>query len=632
MARDRLERCFDECAQRAWRLAVHWLGDGHEAFDVVQQAFVVAATKPHAIPADNSWPWFRQVVINEARNARRKHRPAPSEQENQMPDPGPNPAETAARTETSAELRQALNTLPECEREAIVLTHLNGLTHAQAADALGIPVKTLSSHVSRGMDRLKGKLGGRGETMLASLAAAPLMTPPGGWEGALASWKAAAFGSLTTGTTAGAVATGALMMKKSLAIAGMIVALGIGLGGGALITQSNSNPPPRTDIAAAPTDSGEKSGPTPLEMEGGANAGENEDALAAKIAAARAAEKQAHEESDALRAKLKTLEGERDTAVATAESLEAELAPIRAAQAERGPTFTFGKYGTIEGVTDSNWKELAGASHEVITNLRLLREAQLKGEQPSREVYLKIQENTEKMRTYEYDTIGVLPTWAKHNGEFTHPISHSNLIASELKSAGLPLSETQIAEIKRLGLQWEADFDAAQKKYTDNTPRAEKMLDEYLLKGAFVDAVWDVLTQEQRDVFIDPKWLHVSHVDLYCTTLMIIHTSPILTGADIGEVRGKLQQLLVKNYAIPEDQIEALGPILDTWQSDVSGIIAPVPKAQTQFYTYDQGAIAARATVKLVKAIRDYGMLDDAHRALMLDAYEFYIPRVIAAD
>ena len=134
----------------------------HVRFDVVQQAFVVAATKPHAIPADNIWPWFRQVVINEARNARRKHRPAPSEQENQMPDPGPNPAETAARTETSAELRQALNTLPEREREAIVLTHLNGLTHAQAADALGIPVKTLSSHVSRGMDRLKGKLGGRG--------------------------------------------------------------------------------------------------------------------------------------------------------------------------------------------------------------------------------------------------------------------------------------------------------------------------------------------------------------------------------------------------------------------------------------------------------------------------------------
>ncbi|MCB9893038.1 MAG: sigma-70 family RNA polymerase sigma factor [Planctomycetes bacterium] len=631
MTRERLERCFDECAQRAWRLAVHWLGDAHEAFDVVQQAFVVAATKPDAIPHDNTWPWFRQVVIHEARNARRKKRPATSEQESNMADPGPDPADAATKAETSAELRQALDTLPEREREAIVLTHLNGMTHAQAAAALGIPVKTLSSHVSRGLDRLKGRLGGKGETMLASLAAAPLMAPPGGWEGALAAWKAAAFSSLTTGATAGAVATGALMMKKSLAIAGMIVALGVGLGGGALIMQSTSNPPPRTDISAAPADASERSGSAPLEMTGDDSKPDVSE-WSSRLDSARAAEKQAREEAEALRAKLKTLESERDTAVASAEKLEAELAPIRAEQAERGPTFTFGKYGTIEGVTGSNWKELAGASHEVITNLRLLREAQLKGEQPSREVYLKIQENTEKMRTYEYDTIGVLPTWARHNGEFTHPISHSNLIASELKTAGLPLSEAQIAEIKRLGLQWEADYDAAQKKYNDATPRVEKMLDEYVLKGAFVDAVWDLLTQEQRDVFIDPKWLHVAHVDLYCTTLMIIHTSPILTGADIGEVRTKLQQTLVKNYAIPEDQIEALGPILDTWQSDVAGIIAPVAKAQTQFYTYDQGAIAARATVKLVKAIRDYGMLDDEHRAALLDAYEIYIPRVIAGE
>ena len=94
--------------------------------------------------------------------------------------------------ETSAELHRVLEDLPPAEREAILLTHLGGMTHAQAAAALGMPVKTLSSHVSRGMERLKGRLGSRGEQMLASVAALPLLGPPGGWESALAAWKAAA--------------------------------------------------------------------------------------------------------------------------------------------------------------------------------------------------------------------------------------------------------------------------------------------------------------------------------------------------------------------------------------------------------------------------------------------------------
>jgi len=221
-----------------------------------------------------------------------------------------------------------------------------------------------------------------------------------------------------------------------------------------------------------------------------------------------------------------------------------------------------------------------------------------------------------------------LPSWAKHNGELTHPISHSNLVASELKLAGLPLTEQQRAQIEKLGLQWESDYEAAQKKYDANTPRCEKMADEYALKGVFVDAVWDVLSAEQRDYLVDPKWLHVAFVDLYCPTLMLIHTSPILSGADIGEVRAKLQDTLVKQYGIAEDQLPALGPLLDTWQSDVAEICGEVKKSDLRFYTFEQGLTAARATARLVKSIRDYVTITEDNRARMLDAYDIYIPRI----
>jgi hypothetical protein len=418
-------------------------------------------------------------------------------------------------------------------------------------------------------------------------------------------------------------------MKKSLAIAGMVVALGIGLGGGALITQSISDPPPRPEVSVAPSMDAGGADARPLKMSG-ADRPEDDSAAGADLEAARVAEKKARDEAADLRARLKTLETERDTAIAEVEKLETELAPIRLEQAERGPTFTFGKHGQIEGVTGSNWKELAAASHEVITTLRQIREKQVAGEQVPDELYIRLQQNTEIMRKYEYKTLKVLPSWAKHNGELTHPISHSNLVASELKLAGLPLTEPQRAQIEKLGLQWESDYEAAQKKYDAHTPRCEKMADEYALKGVFVDAVWDVLTAEQRDYLVDPKWLHVAFVDLYCPTLMLIHTSPILSGAEIGEIRAKLQDTLVKQYGIAEDQLPALSPLLDTWQSDVADICGAVKKSDLRFYTFAQGLTAARATARLVKSIRDFVSLTEDNRAKMLDAYDIYIPRVVS--
>jgi RNA polymerase sigma-70 factor (ECF subfamily) len=625
MARDRLEHCFDVCANPAWRLAMFWIGDAHEAFDVVQQAFVVAASKPDSIPAE-PWPWFRRVVINEARNARRKKRPAPTDKENQMPDPGPDPARVALTAETSAELRRALDALPEREREAIVLTHLNGLSHAEAAIALGIPVKTLSSHVARGLERLQRKLGSKGEAMLASMAAAPIMLPPGGWEAALAAWKAAAVAGISE--TAVGVAAGAVLMKKTLAIAGMVIALGIGLGGGAILTHSLTDPPSKAESKPADAPLTATGGaPSPLDQAPGER---ESDALATKLAAAESAEKAAREERDRLRHELATALGTQEELTVKLQRLEGELAPMRKEQAERGPTFTFGKYGQIEGVTASNWKKLGSSSHVVITTLRRIYEKRLAGEQVPDQMYIDLQKHTEIMRTYEYDTIGVLPTAARHNGEFTHPISHTNLIASELKLAGMPLTDEQVADIERLGLKWEADFEAAQSRYNASTPRVEKMVDEYNLKGVFVDAVWAVLSEQQRAHFVDQKWLHVASVDLYCPTLMIIHTSPLLTGKDLAEVRGKLQAMLVEQYAIPENQLEALGTLLDTWQTDVANILTPVKQAEARMYTFDQGAIAGAATVKLARSMLDYGMLDEANRAKLLDAYAIYIPRIIA--
>src|SRR5690606_8641162 len=127
----------------------------------------------------------------------------------------------------------------------------------------------------------------------------------------------------------------------------------------------------------------------------------------------------------------------------------------------------------------------------------------------------------------------------------------------ELATAGMPLSDAQRTEIERLGLAYEADFEAAQALYSQATARCAKLLDEYTLKGAFMDGLYALLTAQQHAHMVDPATHRVAFCDLHCPTLMLIHTSPILTGQDEADVRGKLAATLTQRYSLTETQLEA---------------------------------------------------------------------------
>jgi RNA polymerase sigma-70 factor (ECF subfamily) len=59
-------------------------------------------------------------------------------------------------------VKQALAALPLAQRAAVVLSFGCGLTHPEAAEALGIPLGTVKSHILRGRDRLRAALGESG--------------------------------------------------------------------------------------------------------------------------------------------------------------------------------------------------------------------------------------------------------------------------------------------------------------------------------------------------------------------------------------------------------------------------------------------------------------------------------------
>lgn len=103
----------------------------------------------------------RSIVLNEVR--RRSRRPRATTQSNgsggdHLPDPGPDPAESAWREHRSAVVRAAVDALPPPQREALSLAFLEDLTHEQVAAFLDLPLGTTKSRIRSGLKALRGSL------------------------------------------------------------------------------------------------------------------------------------------------------------------------------------------------------------------------------------------------------------------------------------------------------------------------------------------------------------------------------------------------------------------------------------------------------------------------------------------
>ncbi|MEO8462965.1 MAG: RNA polymerase sigma factor [Chloroflexota bacterium] len=171
-----LDRAFpalvDAHADRLYSIALRCLGLTGDAEEVAQDALVrsyraLATYDPDRILSLRLRPWLATITINLARNRRRRladRRPAsPLEPlltggfDVRAPDSA-GPIALAERHESRQELIQALSQLPLTMREAIVLRHVDGLSVADTAAALGRPEGTIKAQVHRGLGQLRRAL------------------------------------------------------------------------------------------------------------------------------------------------------------------------------------------------------------------------------------------------------------------------------------------------------------------------------------------------------------------------------------------------------------------------------------------------------------------------------------------
>jgi RNA polymerase sigma-70 factor (ECF subfamily) len=152
-----------------YRAALRLTRNRAEADDVVQEAFLRAVRAFDAFErGTNCRAWLftilRNVFLNRARRAGREVLDA---EPTSIDDPGGtaddwpagrDPEDEYLQTVLHGDVDRALRALPFAYREAVILADLEGLTYKEIAQAVGCPVGTVMSRLSRGRALLRRAL------------------------------------------------------------------------------------------------------------------------------------------------------------------------------------------------------------------------------------------------------------------------------------------------------------------------------------------------------------------------------------------------------------------------------------------------------------------------------------------
>jgi RNA polymerase sigma-70 factor (ECF subfamily) len=143
--------------RRAYLVARAIVTVHEDAEDAVQDGFVRAHQAMNRFDTSQSFgPWLNRIVANAALDiARRRKVRSADELSEALRSPFRDPAEDA---ELKGRLADALAALPERARSVIVLHDVEGFTHAEIGEMLGIPGGTARSDLHHARQKLRGLL------------------------------------------------------------------------------------------------------------------------------------------------------------------------------------------------------------------------------------------------------------------------------------------------------------------------------------------------------------------------------------------------------------------------------------------------------------------------------------------
>ncbi len=156
----------DLIAPRVLRYAARMLGDRTEAEDVIQEAMLrlwrIAPDWQHGLAEPSTWVY--RVAANLCTDRLRRRRPMVPELPD-LPDPGAGQDAALMQSARAHALEAALLQLPERQREAVILRHLEGLSNPEIAAIMMVGVEAVESLTARGKKRLAALLSGQRDAL-----------------------------------------------------------------------------------------------------------------------------------------------------------------------------------------------------------------------------------------------------------------------------------------------------------------------------------------------------------------------------------------------------------------------------------------------------------------------------------
>jgi RNA polymerase sigma-70 factor (ECF subfamily) len=166
--RSALDELFRRHRWSAYRVALRHLGQDADALDAVQQGFVKAFRHLGGFQHRSSFrTWLLRIIANTAldlRRQRQRRRMASldaswlRDHEHLHPVLSGNPARNLETAELKRGLEDAIAALPEPHRQTFVLHVQRGLTYAEVAKILHIPIGTVMSRIHHARRKVQSYL------------------------------------------------------------------------------------------------------------------------------------------------------------------------------------------------------------------------------------------------------------------------------------------------------------------------------------------------------------------------------------------------------------------------------------------------------------------------------------------
>jgi len=156
---------FEALYEPLFRYVCSITKDEAAARDVTQDVFVrLWDVRDGLDPSRSLKSYLYRIARNRAYNHQRDRETAQEKADdvrhhsNARPAAPTPPDEAVEGERLEASMREWISALPERQREAIVLSRFEGLSHEQIAQVMDISPRTVNNHIVRGLKRLRNRV------------------------------------------------------------------------------------------------------------------------------------------------------------------------------------------------------------------------------------------------------------------------------------------------------------------------------------------------------------------------------------------------------------------------------------------------------------------------------------------